>query len=125
MKTFSIFFKTSSLLLILFLVSLSSCNVDCDSPAKIFVNNYCDFSVALEVDIIGDSLYQSVLKPGESVTYQTGETRVNVKAGKNLSLSLSRKERFDAKNCKEFTLDLLQNDSATLYRLDIDYSRTW
>ena len=125
MKTNFIFLKTFSLLIALVFISLSSCNKDCNTPATVNINNHCDFSVALEVEIIGDSTYNSVLSSGESVTYHPHETRVNVKAGKNFSLSLSRKEKFDAKNCKKFTLDLLQNDSAKLYRLDIDYSRTW
>jgi hypothetical protein len=125
MKINFIFLKTLTLLIALVLVSLSSCNKDCNSPSTVNINNRCDFSVALEVDIVGDSTYTSVLLSGESVTYHPGETRINVKAGKNFSLSLSRKEKFDAKNCKIHTLNLLQNDSATLYRLDIDYSRTW
>ena len=125
MKSNYILFKSFSLLIALVLVSLSSCNKDCNTPSTVSINNRCDFSVALEVDIIGDSTYNSVLLSGESVTYHPYATRINVKAGKNFSLSLSRKEKFDAKNCKTHTLNLLQNDSAKLYRLDIDYSRTW
>ena len=117
--------KLGWMLLVICLFHFSSCQKDCDgTPPSVNVTNYCDFIVSLEVDIIGDSLYSSNLDPGENAVFYPGETKVKVKAGKMTSLvSLSRTKNFEAKNCKHYSLDLFQNDSSTLHRLDIEFTR--
>lgn len=112
-------------LLAMALVHFSSCNKDCDgTPPSVNITNYCDFIVSLEVDIIGDSLYSSHLNPGENEVFYPHETKVKIKAGKMTSLvSLSRTKNFEAKNCYHYTIDLIQNDSSTLHRLDLEFNR--
>ena len=106
-------------------LQFSACKKDCDgTPPSVNVTNYCDFDVSLEVDIIGDSMYSSILFPGENQVFYPHETKVKIKAGKRTSLvSLSRTKNFEAKNCKNYSVDLFQNDSSTLYRLDIEFTR--
>lgn len=107
------------------LFHFSSCKKDCDgTPPSVNITNYCDFIVSLEVDIIGDSLYSSHLNSGENEVFYPHETKVKIKAGKMTSLvSLSRTKNFEAKNCYHYTIDLIQNDSSTLHRLDMEFNR--
>lgn len=116
-----------TVLISLFVIQFSSCREDCDGTSpSINISNFCDFDVSLEVDIIGDSAYTSVLSSGENAVFFPHETKVKIKVGKASSLvSISRTKNFEAKNCKSYTIDVLQNDSSTLYRLDLDFSGRW
>jgi hypothetical protein len=116
-----------SILLLLVLLQFSSCRKDCDgSGPSLNITNRCDFEVSLEVDIIGGSANTYVLGTGENQVFFPHETKVKIKAKKKLSLtSLKRTKNFEAKNCKNYTIDLLQNDSNILYRLDLEFDQQW
>lgn len=119
--------KMCGLCILFILITLSSCRRDCAGTSPIVhISNYCDFDVDLEVDIIGDSNYVSILESGESINYHPGETKVKIKAGKYGSLvSLARRKSFETQNCKSYSVDFLQNDSSSLYRLNIEYDQFW
>ncbi len=115
------------ILAVLLFIQFSACKEDCDGTGpSLNVTNYCDFDVSLEVDVIGDSLYTSILQSGDNQVFYPHETKVKIKAGKASSLiSLSRTKNFEAQNCKSYTVDLFQNDSSTLYRLNLEFDQHW
>lgn len=123
----SLIFKAIAIGFLLTTAVFQSCERDCDGTGpSVNITNFCDFTVNLEVDIIGDSLYTIMLNSGENKVYFPHETKVKVKAGKASSIiSFSRTRNFEAKNCRSYNINLLQNDSSTLHRLDIEFIQEW
>lgn len=111
----------------LFVLTLFSCQRDCDGTApRVYVYNKCGFKMEVEVDVIGDTVYTEVLEYGESVSYTVHETKVTVKAKEyNPLVTLSRTKNFEAKNCKHYNIELVENDSALLYDFDLKYKSSW
>jgi hypothetical protein len=116
-----------SVTILLFGLSLSSCQRDCDgTPPRVYVSNYCAFKMEVEVDVIGDKAYTEVLDYGESVSYKVHETKVSIKAKEYAPLiTLARTKNFEARNCKSYYIEFIENDSATFYDFDLKYESNW
>ena len=113
--------------LLLLGLSFSSCQRDCDgTPPRVYVSNYCTFKMEVEVDVIGDKTYTEVLDYGESVSYKVHETKVSIKAKEYAPLiTLARTKNFEARNCKKYYIEFVENDSAILYDFDLKFESNW
>jgi len=106
---------------------LSSCREECNGkPPVIGVINYCNFDMAVEVDIIGGQKYVDTLGYMESLYYEAHETKVSLKFWESAPLvTLSRTKSIEAKNCWQYDFEIIPNDSNILYDFDVNKERIW